>query len=143
VKGARRCHVSDLCVYSRSGETLSFIAAQKGELSRLARIKPHDGHEARRQASFVEVMVQTISLNDLLTMYEAPPVIDYMSIDTEGSEFKILQNFDFGRWDVRAMTVEHNNTSAEGKIDALLFANGYRRVWPQISRFDAWYVKAT
>jgi FkbM family methyltransferase len=137
----RRCHVSERCVYSRSDEILTFNVAQKGELSRLDIINPRDGHEARRDADAVATQVRTISLNDLLTLYKAPRRIDYMSVDTEGSELEILEAFDFDRWKVRAFTVEHNHTPAEAKLDALFAARGYRRMFPRISRFDAWYVR--
>jgi FkbM family methyltransferase len=137
----RRCHVSNRCVFDQTGQSLTFNLANKGELSRLAIVNPQDGHEAKRNEGFTEIAVETISLNDLLAEYEAPRVIDYISVDTEGSELRILEAFDFDRWDVRAFTVEHNNTEAEGRLDALFAARGYRRMWSRISRFDAWYVK--
>ena len=28
-----------------------------------------------------------------------------------------------------------------GRITELLAANGFRRLWPELSRFDDWYVK--
>ena len=34
--------------------------------------------------------------------------IDYLSIDTEGSEFLILKNFDFQKHTIKLITVEHN-----------------------------------
>lgn len=141
VRAARRCHISDLCVWSRSDETLTFRMVGDPDLSRLADADPEDTHEAERRADYVEVPVRTISLNDLLARYDAPREIDYLSVDTEGSELQILQAFDFDRWRARAVTVEHNFTPAEQALDALFFANGYRRVWPQLSRFDAWYVR--
>ena len=39
--------------------------------------------------------VETISLNDMLELHNAPLIIDYLSIDTEGSEYEILSCLDF------------------------------------------------
>ena len=39
--------------------------------------------------------VLSISLNDVFIKYFNSSPIDYMSVDTEGSELLILENFDF------------------------------------------------
>jgi FkbM family methyltransferase len=52
--------------------------------------------------------------------------VDYMSIDTEGSEWKILRSFDFGAFDVRVLSVENNYQ--DEKIRKHLAGNGYRLV---------------
>lgn len=136
----RACHVSTRCVFSRSGEKVPFLAARQGMMSRMADVAP-DGHEAsaRQDASVIEV--ETISLNDLLTEAGAPRRIDFLSADTEGSELEILSAFDFDRWDVRAIAVEHNKTEARKRIYELLTGHGYRRKWREFSRFDDWYVR--
>ena len=54
-----------------------------------------------------EEIVSTISLNDLLDEYKAPNLIDYMSIDTEGSEFDIIKNFDFSKRKINIISIEH------------------------------------
>ena len=107
--------------------------------SRIASIDPRDKREHRRE-QFEEVSVQSISLNDLLIEAAAPAEIDYLSVDTEGSELEILGAFDFGRWEIKAITVEHNRTPLREEIRLLLTRHGYRRVWPEITRFDDWYV---
>jgi Methyltransferase FkbM domain len=84
--------------------------------------------------------LDNVSLVDLLDKYEAPRTIDYLSIDTEVSEFEILKAFDFGKYKFRVITCEHNFTSARTRIVAVLQANGYRRKLSPISRFDDWYV---
>ncbi len=141
LKAARRCAISTKCVYSASGRTLEFLAARKPEFSRIAAISPGDSHEERRAEGARTVSVQTISLDDLLDEHAAPEVIDFMSIDTEGSELDILQAFDFGRREVRAIAVEHNFTPAREGLYDLLSSKGYRRQWPEISLFDDWYVR--
>ena len=86
--------------------------------------------------------VTTISLNDLLAEHGAPEVIDYLSVDTEGSEFDILNALDFDRWSFRILTVEHNFAPQREDIHALLTSKGYARVLEDVSRFDDWYVNA-
>ena len=137
----RGCHVETDCVWRATGETLQFRQADEGELSTIAAFSGGDAHSQARQLS-IEYPVNTISLNDMLRKYGAPRQIDYLSIDTEGSEFDILQAFDFGEYEFGIITCEHNYTPQREKIHDLLVANGYVRVWEKVSRFDDWYIRA-
>lgn len=85
--------------------------------------------------------VETLSLNDLLGFYNAPESIDYLSIDTEGSEYEILNSFNFSKYSITIITVEHNFTPKRDDIFKLLVRNGYRRVFETISMFDDWYIR--
>jgi hypothetical protein len=84
--------------------------------------------------------VLTISLNDLLDKYNAPNEIDYLSIDTEGSEYEILSELSFENYKFKVITCEHNNTSNREKIYKLLSANGYKRKYVELITFEDWYV---
>jgi len=139
----RDCFVSDKCVYGRSGEALDFMAVQHRRLSRIASIEALDALEPIRKRDFKTISVQSISLNDLLSEAGAPADIDYISIDTEGSELEILRHFDFRRWNVRLFTIDHNFSTHRGAIEDLLERNGYTRVWPEIDQADDWYIKNT
>ena len=90
--------------------------------------------------SQTEYSVNTISLNDLLEKNNSPKVIDYLSIDTEGSEFEILNSFDFSKYEIKIITVEHNYTQSREKIFNLLSINGYNRVLTDVSAYDDWYL---
>jgi len=136
----RNCHISHKCVYSRSGATMTFLCTEKAMFSRLAEINPDDHNEETMRANHREVAVETISLNDLLDEYGAPDEIDYMSVDTEGSELEILKAFDFDRRRVKLFTVEHNFTPLRQEIHDLMTAKGYVRRFPEYTRFDDWYV---
>ncbi|MFC5505717.1 MULTISPECIES: FkbM family methyltransferase [Hyphomicrobiales] len=136
----RGCIIDKRCVFSSSGESLSFVATEDPELAGIAVTAEHDHFAAIRRAA-PSFEVATISLNDLLEEHRAPAVIDYMSIDTEGSELAILQAFDFERWRVRLLSVEHSHSPQEAKIDALLAAKGFRRKFPEYSQWDGWYVR--
>jgi FkbM family methyltransferase len=137
----RKCTISHDCVYSASGKSLEFVLATEGELSCIAEFLPDDSHKARRIDNSVMKNVETVSLNDLLIRHDAPKDIDYMSVDTEGSEFEILSAFDFNRWNIASISVEHNNTKNRDMLFDLLTANGYERVWTTLSAYDDWYVR--
>lgn len=84
--------------------------------------------------------VETVSLNDLLAQHGAPSHVDYLSVDTEGSELDILQAVDFDRWSFGVLTVEHGHLPQRAGIQALLTSKGYRQVLPELSGFDDWYL---
>lgn len=137
----RDCVISHECVYSETGKTMRFLCAEKALMSRLVDINPEDHNEqSGKRIVKDEIDVQTIALNDLLDKHEAPDVIEYMSVDTEGSEYEILSNFDFGRRTVKMFTVEHNFTPLREQIYDLMTANGYIRRFPEYTRFDDWYI---
>jgi len=139
----RKCTISKKCVHNNSNETIHFSCSTIPELSRITEIIPDDVHErtGNRQEE-QSVIVETISLLDLLMEHKAPYYIDYLSIDTEGSEYIILQDFDFSAYQFGLITIEH--AGEKEKRDALfnlLTDNGYKR-WPkEMTRWDDWYYK--
>jgi FkbM family methyltransferase len=140
LKRNRSAIVERRCVWSRSGETLDFLETGWAELSTITELRDRDFNREQRQGG-VTYPVTTISLNDLLAIHKAPPIIDYLSIDTEGSEYPILEAFDFERYRINILTVEHNFCEPErGNILRLLTEKGYIRILDFLSRFDDWYV---
>ena len=119
---------------------MNFLCTEKAMFSRLEAINPDDHNEAAMRSNNRAVPVETVSLNDLLDEYAAPDEIDYMSVDTEGSELEILSAFDFGRRHVKLFSIEHNFTPLRAEIHALMTLKGYVRRFPEFTRFDDWYV---
>lgn len=134
----RSAHIDDRCVYINSGEEVVFIDTDARGLATIKKYADGDSHSGSRAAG-IEYFIQTITLDDLLNQYGAPPVIDYMSVDTEGSEFDILNSFSFSRH-INIMTVEHNYREDRQKINDVLTNNGFVRIFEEISRFDDWYI---
>ena len=135
----RRCHIVFDCVWSRSGETVLFNEVDRPEFSTVERYSDQDLHGALRRRG-TTYPVQTISLLDLLDQHGAPKHIDYLSIDTEGSEYSILSAFDFDAYRFSIITCEHNYTSNRGRVEALLTSHGYERRLAELSHHDDWYV---
>jgi FkbM family methyltransferase len=133
--------IETLCVWKDSNSSLTFNETSVPELSTVDSFSNKDGHRNTRSAG-KKYDVQTISLIDLLIKYQAPKYIDYLSIDTEGSEYEILKAFDFNEFNIGVITVEHNYTPQRELIFSLLTSYGYKRKYENISAFDDWYVKS-
>ncbi|WP_397417282.1 FkbM family methyltransferase [Phenylobacterium sp.] len=140
LKANRACAIDTRCVWSESGRKLLFNQTVPLVHSTIDSFSAGDMHAASREGG-ERYEVETVSLNDLLAQWEAPTRIDYLSVDTEGSELDILAAFDFDRWDVRLISVEHNFTTAREALLDLLASKGYERRFPALSRVDDWYVK--
>ena len=134
----RSCTIDKRCVWESSGQTLSFNEVESAELSTVGTLSNSDFHAVNREKGKV-YDVQTISLNDLLAEHGAPSVMDFLSIDTEGSELLILKELDFSRFRFSIIAVEHNFTPLRVEIHSLLTAQGYARVFPELSKWDDWY----
>jgi FkbM family methyltransferase len=135
----RNCTISDACISGETGKDVTFILAE--EFGGISDYIGRDKHFEKRAAYEKEgnvIICKTISLNDFLLDNKAPKRIDYLSIDTEGNEFEILENFPFQEWDIRLLTVEHNFTIQREIIFKLMTSHGYKRVE---SQWDDWYFK--
>lgn len=136
----RNVNIDMRCIWSSSGESIEFREVKKSpQISTINAFTNDDMHAEKRHNS-VTYTVETISLSDLLKHYDAPREIDFLSIDTEGTEFEILKNFHFDKYKFRVITVEHNHTKNQQKLRSLLTDNGYKEMYSNWSDFDSWYV---
>lgn len=72
------------------------------------------------------VKVNTKTLTDILTENNAPENIDYLSIDTNGSENKVLEGLDFTKYNFKIITVKNSLTpERQNTIQQILTSNGY------------------
>jgi FkbM family methyltransferase len=130
------------CVWRVSGSTIMFHETPNPENSTIDEFSDHDRNRIYRLDG-KKYEVTTISLIELLDKNSAPKVIDYLSIDTEGSEYSILEAFDFKAYQFQVITVEHAFEPRRKDIFELLTQNGYIRVAESISDFDDWYIHAS
>jgi FkbM family methyltransferase len=135
----RASHIEKKCVWTSTNDSLNFVEVDVPEFSTINDYKDSDSNKNNRIKN-KNYVVTTISLIDLLRKYDSPKKIDYLSIDTEGSEYDILKNFDFSEYKFKIITCEHNYTDKREKIYNLLISNGYKRVLEDFSQFDDWYV---
>ena len=125
VSNRPRSSCCNMAVYNESNNTVTFDISNGYSL--LSGINTHiDKHAEYVNSNKPTVSVQTISLNDLLAKYNAPSFIDYLSLDTEGSEYEILKTLNFENFKFGYIDVEHNHVEPRRtNIRQLLLNNGY------------------
>jgi len=141
LKANRKASIDFRFVWANSRERLEFKETESRDLSTLSSLTDRDFNQLER-AIGTTYLVDTISPNELLSEHNSPRGIDYLSIDTEGTEFAILQAFDFSRHDIKVITIEHNYVEPDREqIKQLLTANNFVRIFESLSQFDDWYVQ--
>ena len=128
--GSRDSIICDLAVWNKSGEILDFNYLKPGRheffgWNLRAGISSCVGDTA---VEFDKHKVFSITLNDLLDLHSAPRNIDYISMDVEGSESRILEAFDFEKYNVKLFTIEYNDNQERAKINHTMTSNGYEQV---------------
>jgi len=128
-------------VYSETGKDVVFDIAHNFDL--LSGISENiDCHKHHVEGNKTQITIKTISLNDLLETSNAPLFIEYLSLDTEGSEFKILKSVDFQKYTFGLIDVEHNYIEPRRtQIRELLISNGYEFI--RQNDFDDCYKHAS
>lgn len=124
LKANRKAKCLPYAAWSTSGQALQFNQHESTMLSSV-------GHGSRT--------VATLSLNDIC---QGLGPIDYLSLDTEGSEAEILSTFDFDKYQPKCMTIEHNNDAHALSVFIDLFKrHGYlwrMHHWDVLAVRDAW-----
>lgn len=127
----RRCICLNCCLYDREGNFPFLESAgvfggivQEYDPDQLA----YTRHMLAREGAPGAVLKSTHTLRAVLRHAGAPPVIDYWSLDTEGSELALLKSFPFDEFRFRVLTVEHNETPARALIREFLESRGYTMV---------------
>jgi FkbM family methyltransferase len=146
----RFCCKSNMALYEKSNMQVDFYeTVDNMELSGIPSLFKQDGHESSR-LSHILYRKDTIALTDLCEQYKTPNIIDYLSIDTEGSELTILKTHNFAKYRFNYITIEHNrNQEYKQEIEYFLNINGYeldksdrflKISQNQETSFDDWYI---
>lgn len=122
LKHNRACHKSNDLISSVGDIVVDFAicAAASGIADENAGPFTNKTHTVKKVTS---------TLSRTLDTFNAPPIIDYLSLDVEGHEYSILSTFPFDRYKFRCITVEHNaphvGPQQQNMIRELLEKNGY------------------
>lgn len=82
------------------------------------------GESHTRNQNFVTYEVPCLDINSILKKYNVPKDIDFVSLDIEGSEDQVLNNWNFEKYQVNLWCIEENNCSYEEFFNS----HGYKRL---------------
>lgn len=136
IRNTRQARLDTRAAFNADQQATLLLAE---ELSQLSGVGAADEHT--RVGS--EIDVSTSTLTRILDEADAPARIDFMSVDTEGSELEVLKGLDFERYRVDFLSVEHNFVG--DKRSALrrhMQSAGYRCVSTAASFWDDWFILA-
>lgn len=133
----RNCAIDTRAVWSKSGYKLRFAEVSSVGLSGIKesfRRNTPSGFKTKREIlGMKEYNVKTVSLNDLLSEYEIGTNFDLLSIDTEGSEFEIIQGFNLEKFKPKIIIIEYDRThELRLKFETLLNKFDYRLISNEI-----------
>lgn len=124
-----------------AGEKLEFIIC--GQLSgfmETAGIHKKILNKKKEESDKNVVTLETRTLTSVLDEVNAPKNIDFLSLDTEGSELKILHGLDLEKYNIKMILVEHNREQPKRlNIRQLLESKNYTR--KEIITRDDLYLK--
>ena len=120
----RTCDICKSVISSENGQIVEFTEGDE-----YGGITKYLGSHKDKIKNKPKKKYVTKNLKTVFEEYNVPFCIDYMSLDTEGSEYEILKGMPFDKYCVKTITVEHNlEKDKRQKIQSLLQKNGYKFV---------------
>lgn len=115
LRNNRKCKCINMAISNESNKSVDFVIKKchliSGIYKNLDEYVTIDGikhHRGFNKDLDKIIKVNTIRLDDLLENENAPSLIDYLSLDTEGSELDILKSNNFDKFNFKVIDVEHN-----------------------------------
>lgn len=140
----RSCKKINTACGQTSGDALEFICMEQfsGFLKFAGKYKKWLlDHKKKNPKASISIPVKT--LTEVLCEVDAPPVIDFFSLDVEGAELEVLKGINFNQHIFKTILVEHNGEQPKRcNIRKLLQeVYGYKRAPANTFLRDDFYYK--
>jgi hypothetical protein len=122
LKKNRICNVTDIVVDKTNDNEINF-RIDNGELGGIVDNDTDNNYNIRGKEleKAIILKLKTKTLEYVLDSFNAPKIIDYLSLDVEGAEERILSNFPFDKYIFYALTIERPTPN----LEKILFKNNY------------------
>lgn len=126
LKNNRKCKLINKAASGISGK-MTFIeidsSGSDSQLSGLEKYYPDKSQGVLKKNNLKKYMVEALTFDEILKNVDKE-VIDYCSIDIEGAETALIENFNFSNYKIKVLSIE-NNWSKTIKYDNILVKYGY------------------
>ncbi len=138
LKKNRSCNITDIVVDKDNDTEINF-RIDNGELGGIVDNDTDNNEKYRgdqlKKAKILKLKTKTLEY--ILDYFHAPKIIDYLSLDVEGAEERILSNFPFDKYTFLTMTIERPTP----ELEKILFDNDYIFVMKSKKKeYDTFYV---
>tara|TARA_R110001583_G_scaffold170200_1_gene323558 strand:+ start:22 stop:645 length:624 start_codon:yes stop_codon:yes gene_type:complete len=125
----RNCEIETRALFNRNNLNVPFYSGEDPTLAQIFYTESVTD-EKTGKILYPQHVVKTVDINTMLEEHNAPTDIDYISIDTEGSELFIVTVFDFAKYNVNYWTIEVNeeepyHTEALKYLRRFFYYHGY------------------
>jgi len=133
---------SNVAISQVNNKQLDFLITANKDLSTLKGYEDNDYHsENRKNYNIKKVLTKT--LGQLIIENLQNIEIDFLSLDTEGSEFDIIKSLDFLNHRINVICVEHNFNTNRDLIHNHLLENNYKKLYFPFLQIDDFYILNT
>jgi FkbM family methyltransferase len=139
LRNNRKSQITFDAIGPNDKEEVMFIETENKSLSTMQKFVDRDLHTYRRRSGKnSQYTVRQISINTFLKHLNSK--LTYLSIDTEGGEYEILLALDWDLFRPKFISVEHNFTNDNSKIEEYMEKMFYHRLYREFFSFDSFYV---
>ena len=128
----RNCSIEIRALMHRNNLNVPFYSHEDPTLS-MVFMDGYMKNPNTKEILYPQHIVKTVTINTMLEEHNAPTDIDYISIDTEGTELFIATIFDFVKYNVKYWTIEVNdNQIVADYLKTFFYCHGYeteQREW--------------
>ena len=133
---------SNVAISQVNNKQLDFLITANKDLSTLKGYEDSDYHSENRKNYNIK-KVSTKTLGQLIIENLQNIEIDFLSLDTEGSEFDIIKSLDFLNHRINVICVEHNFNTNRDLIRNHLLENNYKKLHFPFLQTDDFYILNT
>jgi FkbM family methyltransferase len=135
---SRKCFIDNRALYISDNQTIDFFECLGNNVELSGIDNTFNDKWDRNSYEHKIKNVNTVTLPTLLEEHNAPKIINFLSLDTEGTELMILKHHNFNKYNFNYICIEHNgNIDKKNKTIDFLKDKNYKLI--DSNSIDDWF----